>query len=355
MPKEHAKLDTLERMKYKREEVWLPCSEDQLGWDDDFHLLMLNDHLRMTAYEKAISEAVRPGMNVLDLGTGTGILARWALEAGARHVYAIEANQAIAAQAITNLQESGYENRFELFNALSYDVELPRRVDLIVSEIMGNLGDNEDCVAILKDARTRFLGSDGQMLPLAMNAYVVPVAATEAHQQVVNRNCRVLNASYGLSDLLSRLHLGNSCNLYYDVILPRCGYLSQPSLLKSFDFQTGGDETVYEVENRFIVEKAGLFTGFKGYFVAKLTANVVLDISGDNIEKRTTSDSWKHCYLPVGQPIPVEEGDELILNFARSYPKHKHSPFSKCYHWQGEVLRNGWLLSRYQQSMEEGE
>jgi protein arginine N-methyltransferase 1 len=26
---------------------------------------------------------------------------------------------------------------------------------------------------------------------------------------------------------------------------------------------------------------------------------VVLDISGDDIEVGKTSDSWKHCYLPI--------------------------------------------------------
>ena len=51
---------------------------------------MLNDSIRMTAYEKAIKEVVKPGMTVLDIGTGTGILALWALKAGAKKVYAIE-------------------------------------------------------------------------------------------------------------------------------------------------------------------------------------------------------------------------------------------------------------------------
>ena len=354
MYKESMKLETLERMKYKHEEVWLPCSEDQLGWDDDFYLLMLNDHLRMTAYKKAIEEAVSPGMSVLDLGTGTGILARWAFEAGAGHVYAIEVNKAVAKQAVANMREAGYGDRFELFNALSYDVELPHQVDLVISEIMGNIGDNEDCMPILKDARNRFLGPDGKMLPLAMKTYIVPVTATAAHQQVVSRNCRVLNPSYKLSDLLSRLRLDSEFNLYYDAILPQSCYLGDPSLLRSFDFQAGEGDIAYEVERRFIVTQAGLFTGFKGYFVAKLTSNVEIDISGDDIENHATSDSWKHCYLPINKPIAVEAGDELILNFVRSYPEDKHSPFSKLYHWKGKVRRNGWVLGRYEQTMAEG-
>jgi protein arginine N-methyltransferase 1 len=47
------------------------------------------------------------------------------------------------------------------------------------------------------------------------------------------------------------------------------------------------------------VQTDGVFTGFKGYFTAELVEGVILDISGDDIEGRTTSDSRKHCYLPV--------------------------------------------------------
>lgn len=70
-----AQLQTLERMRYEWEEVWFPCSQDILAWDQDFHALMLQDELRMCAYRAAINKAVSEGMTVLDLGTGTGILA----------------------------------------------------------------------------------------------------------------------------------------------------------------------------------------------------------------------------------------------------------------------------------------
>jgi hypothetical protein len=65
-------LVTLASMQYSLEEVWFPCSLDVLGWDEKFHELMLNDDLRMTAYEAAVRSAVRPGDVILDLGTGTG-------------------------------------------------------------------------------------------------------------------------------------------------------------------------------------------------------------------------------------------------------------------------------------------
>ena len=71
------------------------------------HRQMLADRLRMEAYQRAIDLSVRPGMRVMDLGTGTGILAMWAARAGAK-VTAIEPHEIIeVAKKIT--AAIGYE------------------------------------------------------------------------------------------------------------------------------------------------------------------------------------------------------------------------------------------------------
>ena len=55
----------------------------------DEHLLMLSDEMRTNAYRAAIEAVVKPGMSVLDFGTGSGALAFFAARAGAR-VYAVD-------------------------------------------------------------------------------------------------------------------------------------------------------------------------------------------------------------------------------------------------------------------------
>jgi protein arginine N-methyltransferase 1 len=150
---------------YEPEQVWLPVSEAILDWDDSFHHLLLNDYIRMVAFKTAVSEATEPGMVVLDLGTGTGILAQWALEAGAARVYGIDLNEAILRTAIERISAAGQGDKFYPICGLSFEVELPERADLIISETLGNIADNEDCVSILADARKRFLADGGAMLP----------------------------------------------------------------------------------------------------------------------------------------------------------------------------------------------
>jgi protein arginine N-methyltransferase 1 len=346
----NSKINSIEDMGYQEEEVWFPLSEDISEWDGDFHELMLNDHIRMVAYESAIKEVVKPGMTVVDIGTGTGILAFWALEAGAKKVYAVELNKNRIPQAKGRIDKAGYSDRFEIFNDISYDVELPEKVDVIISEILGNLADNEDMTPTLIDARKRFLKEDGIILPKKVKTYLVPVSSEKAHRQVKEMKCKGINEGYGLKDLLNKLDIKNKFDLYYDCVLSSSLYLGEPQIVQEFNFD-GSDESTYSVKTKYKVTKDDLFTGFKGSFSAELSDNVILDISGNDISEKETSDCWKHCYLPIENPINVKEGDEINLLFSRSYPGEENSIFRQSYSWKGEVTRDGEVIGKFEQSM----
>jgi protein arginine N-methyltransferase 1 len=200
---------------YAAEQVWTPLSESLLDWDDAFHELMLNDRLRMAAYRQAIFETVRPGDVVLDLGTGTGILSQWALEAGAAHVYGIELNAAMLERAAERLRAAGLAERFEAINRISYEVELPQRVDVLVSEIIGNMADNEDFQPILADACRRFLKPGGKTLPRSTQAYVVPVAAEQAHAALRAGSIASLTPRYDIETLCRDKGIISPFNFYF--------------------------------------------------------------------------------------------------------------------------------------------
>lgn len=340
------KYQTLEQMRYESEEVWFPLSEDILSWDEDFHALMLDDKIRMTSYEAAIKDVVKQNDVVAEIGTGTGILAKWALEAGAKKVFGIDINKKILDLAKKRIEEANFSDKFIPINKISYEVELPEKSDVVLSEILGNLGDNEDMTPILNDARKRFLSTGGIFIPKNVETYLVPVSSEKIHQQINEKKCRGISNKYDLQELLDKLNIKNQFDIYYDAIVPIKTYLSKPILAKSFRFD-GMDEAEYQTEIIFEIDKPGLLTGIKGYFVADLSDNVRLDISGDDILNRKTSDCWKHCYMPIESPISVESKDTLQIIFSRSYPKEKSSPFRQFYGWQGKVFRNGAILGTF--------
>jgi len=321
-----------------------------MSWDENFHTLMLDDQIRMIAFHTAIAETVRPGMVVLDLGTGTGILALWALQAGAARVYGLDLNAPMLDRAKARISAAGYGNRFAALNALSYDATLPERVDLIVSEIMGNMGDNEDFVGILDDARQRFLKPGGIMLPRRVESYIVPTSAATAHARLCRGECCGFEPTIALDHMLERNGIVGRFNSYYDAILPQQANLATPRVLRSFAFE-GTDATTYEVTRVFTVLRTGVFTGFKAYFVADLSDTVALDIASDDISNRMTSDSWKHCYLPVEEPVDTQIGDRITLVFGRNSPGSRDIPFRQSYRWSGAVHRGERVLSRFHQNM----
>jgi protein arginine N-methyltransferase 1 len=335
---------------YFTEQVWPPFSESVLDWDEAFHDLMLNDRLRMTSYRKAIFETVRPGDTVLDLGTGTGILSQWALEAGAGRVFGIDLNPEILALATARIRDAGLAHRFEPINQLSFDVMLPVRVDVLISEIIGNLADNEDFQPILQDAIRRFVAPGGKILPMTTTSYLAPVAAPLAHRHVQHGAIAQLTSRYDVAALYRGKQIRSPFDLYYDCVLPRSAYLARPAVLRAYHGAWDQPAT-YRCERSFAIERPGRLTGFKGYFVADLTATTTLDISGDDIAGGEASDSWKHAYLPIEHPIDVVEGDRVGLCVSRRYPDSSRA-FRQIYEWQGRVERAGRVIGQFAHSMD---
>lgn len=339
---------TIRNPGYEHEQIWLPASEQLMEWGKDFHDMLLGDELRMTAFRAAIDDVVRPGSTVLDLGTGTGILAEWALRAGAQTVYAIELNKSLLDVAVTRINTTGFTDRFHPICGLSFNVEIPTPVDIIISETMGNIADNEGFVEILKDARQRFLSASGVVIPRRVESYLVPVEAERAHAHVRHASPHGGISQEELAQQLRRRKAKSPFDFYYDTIIPAACHLSQPKLVRRYEFKE--DETgAYTVPLIYTADRSGLLTGFKGYFIATLSRTVTLDISGDDIEGGTTSDSWKHCYFPLENPCPVLAEDEIKLIFTRSQPIGDTDPFRQSYCWRGSVISDGKTVSQFLQ------
>ncbi|MFO0745011.1 MAG: class I SAM-dependent methyltransferase [Myxococcota bacterium] len=113
------------------------------------HRLMLQDALRMDAYREAIRQRVKPGMRVMDLGTGTGVLAMWAAEAGA-DVVAVEPH-AVIEVARRIARDNGLADKIQFIRADAKAMALDAPVDLVVTECMGNFFVTDEMQPVLRD------------------------------------------------------------------------------------------------------------------------------------------------------------------------------------------------------------
>jgi protein arginine N-methyltransferase 1 len=158
--------------------VFFPSVGEYPAYDDAVYDGFDGDDDRNRAYGRAV-RAVASGKIVLDLGTGRDAL--WAVEAaraGARHVYAVEAQPAVAARARDAVARAGVADRVTVIDGDSSRVELPERASVCVSEVVGNIASAEGVVAVLADARRRLCTPDCVWIPFRCQTWAAAVDLT---------------------------------------------------------------------------------------------------------------------------------------------------------------------------------
>ena len=142
-----------------------------------YHAQMLLDEHRMDGFRTAIDQVVRPGMHVLDLGTGTGVLSFFAARRGAR-VTAVEREPGVLAAARTALA-AAVGDRVRLVHADARDFLPDEPVDVVLCEMMhvGQLRERQvEVIGTFKRRYTeRFPGPLPRFVPEACVQAVQPV------------------------------------------------------------------------------------------------------------------------------------------------------------------------------------
>ncbi len=205
-----------------------------------WHLPMLGDDARNTAFAEAIGRAVRPDDIVLDIGTGSGLLAMMAARAGARHVYACEMLPDLAALARIVVSENGFADRITVIakpsSELVVGVDLPERANVLVTEIFDALLVGEGALPSIRHAREHLLTADARIIPTA-GAIVGQLIAVPR-----------LKTLFPLGDLCGfdlRAFAAHALDKQFYPVVPEVESitrLSDPVTLKIFDF-AGSIET----------------------------------------------------------------------------------------------------------------
>ncbi|KAL7669082.1 hypothetical protein ACOME3_009751 [Neoechinorhynchus agilis] len=164
---------------------------------------MMQDYIRTSTYQRAIHENYNKiaGKVVLDVGAGSGILSFFAVQAGAAKVYAVEASS-IAVQADQLVKNNGLENKIKVICGKIEEIDLPEKVDVIISEPMGYLLFNERMLETFLHAK-KWLKSDGQMLPNAASLYIAPFTDEALYLEQISKSNFWLQTSFYGIDLSS--------------------------------------------------------------------------------------------------------------------------------------------------------
>lgn len=149
-----------------------PLHRLQATYEPGFHLEMLLDRERLERYAAAIRACVRRGDVVVDMGTGTGVLAMMAAQAGAARVYTIELDPELAAETRERFRRSGFAER--LIGPVVGDatvVDLPEPVDVILGEMLHSWLVEEQQAPAVQNLK-RFLRPGGRILPVSIESFI---------------------------------------------------------------------------------------------------------------------------------------------------------------------------------------
>lgn len=134
-----------------------------------WHFRMMNDAARNRAYDAAIRRAVGPDTHVLEIGTGSGLLAMMAARAGARRVTTCEQVEAIAETAAEIVRRNGFADRVTVVpkrsTQLTVGADLADRADVLISEVLSDKLLGEHVLSSTAHARRHLLKPNAAIIP----------------------------------------------------------------------------------------------------------------------------------------------------------------------------------------------
>ena len=265
-------------------------------------LNLLMDKNRTLKYKYAILNAVKPGDVAIDFGCGTGILGFFALQAGARHVYAIEETSMIEyAQRLAKLNH--LDNKITFIRKSGKEVtteDIPEKVDLILSEPISNLlleGNAWSTIEYLK----QFLKEEALIIPASGTLFVVPInTPPETFQDS--------ESLLGGENVYNLDFLKMPRSVFYKSDARPETWLAKPQPLLTFHLLTDTLDDSFQSTVKFTLQESGQLFGIELFFEVKIFESVTL-VSNEQIDYP----SWTPVFAPCPEQSSVCKDDKLRL------------------------------------------
>jgi len=273
--------------------------------DIDFHRRMLADVLRNEALHAALARVIRPGeTRVLDLGTGTGVLAFFAARLGAREVIAFERADVI--ELAKRLARANDIKGIRFLHGDVRDYQGSLTVDVIVAEVLGNFAQEENIVESLNHAR-RYLAPGGVVIPARVESWCAPLASPRLSDELATFGRLGYGLDFALAEEMAR------DNTYVKRIAADELLEVAPQRWDDLVFSPAGGgrrtepppiKSVRQGTVSFAIPKAAPVHGFALWWEAQLVEGVSISTS-----PFAPPTHWKQIFVPVLEPLDCRTGD----------------------------------------------
>ena len=269
-----------------------------------WHFPMMNDTVRNDAYEKALKTALQNGGSVLDIGSGSGLLAMMAARHGATSVTTCEEVTMVAEKAKVIIKRNGFADQINAINKISTNLiigtDLPELADILVTEIFDNGLLGENALTAIEHARKNLLKPNAQLIPCGARVYAACIESIEIY-----KNHRVETIS---NFDLSPFNQFTSYD-YTGYHLAKTDYkaLSANTPIFEFDFRKDHENKSTTIE--FNVTQSGVCHAVAFWYELQLDKDTIISTAPDLPQLSC----WKQAVQLLPKPLPLTKGETFKL------------------------------------------
>jgi len=268
-----------------------------------WHFAIVRDSLRNQAYDAALRRAVFPGCTVLEIGTGSGLLAMMAARAGAGRVITCEADPAIARAARDVIAANGFADRVHVIDKHSTMLDpladMGGLADVLVSEIVSNDLISQGALTAHEHAVAALLKRGAQVIPARGR---VRIALAE--------DCHWNARHMGMIDGFDPSCFNRLAKPYSEIAIDqaRLTLRSGHHDMFGFDFASGGPWADRRGE-AVLESRGGLVNGLAQWILLEMDDE-------DRYENRPVTgmkSCWVSIFWPFAHPLETRAGDSIRI------------------------------------------